>query len=106
MNPYFTDLVDVVTVTHDANSVETTSVQALVPARVSEKHKLVVNQKGEEVYSSMIIWLEAGFAVDYTSRIRVRSICGVAYSMPAKEWLIQSISNAHGFAADHITVWL
>ena len=106
MNPYFTDLVDVVTVTHDDNGVESTSIRALVPARVSEKHKIVVNQKGEEVFSSMRVWLEAGFSVDYTSRIRVKTICGVAYGMPMKEWQIQSISNAHAFVADHITVWL
>ncbi len=106
MNPYFTDLVDIVTVTHDANGAESVTVRASVSSRVSEKHKLVVNQKGEEVYSSMEIWLEAGFDVDYTSRVRVRSICGVAYSTPLKEWQIQSISNAHGFSAHHITVWL
>jgi len=106
MNPYLTDEVDIITVTHDLNGVESTSVQSGVKVRVSERHKLIVNVKGEEVFGSMHVMLEASASVTYESRLRIKKVCGVTYSMPAKEWQIHSISNAHNFGAHHIEAWV
>lgn len=105
MNPYLTDSVDIIAVTHDANSVETSAAPVHLSARVSEKNKLLQNVKGMEVMGRLHVILESGTVVTYGDRMKVKAICGVAYSMPDKEWEILQVSNGHGFSAHHIEVW-
>lgn len=99
MNPYFTDEVAIVTVTHDVNGAETATTGAAIPARVSEKHRRVTNQKGEEVVGSMQVLVASDVVVDYDSRVVIKKIGGVTYPLPTKEWSIVSLSHGHGLGA-------
>ena len=103
---YLTDEVDVLSVAHDADGVETASTQAGVAARVNERHRLVLNQRGEEVMGSMQVMLDKGVLVDYDSRIVIKRLAGAAYRLPAKEWQVKSLGSGHGFSAEFTEVWV
>lgn len=105
---YLTDEVDILTIAHDANGVETTTAQLAVKARVSERHKLVLDISGKEVVGTMQVLLEGSVAIAHDSRVKIKKINGVAYSMPDKPWQVKSISKGHGFGtgADFAEVWV
>jgi hypothetical protein len=106
MNPYFTDLVDIVSVSHDENGALTEVVTSSVPARVSERNKLVIDKDGKEVKGSLQVMLASTASVTYDSKVVIRRIGGATYAMPTKQWQIKSISTGHMFIATHIEVWV
>ncbi|MEN6333007.1 MAG: hypothetical protein ABFE01_02035, partial [Phycisphaerales bacterium] len=73
---YLTDEVDILTVAHDANGVETTTAQLAVAARVSERHRLVLDLSGKEVVGTMQVLLEGSAAIAHTSRVKIKKING------------------------------
>ncbi len=107
IGPYLTDEVDIITVTHDENGVETRVMRAGVEARVAERHKLVLNARGEEVLGSMQVLLSSDVAIDYDALVIVKKLAGVAYALPSKEWQVKSISSGHGLSGAMLReVWV
>ena len=106
MNFYLVDLVDLIDIAYDVNQVQTETVRANLPARVSERHRLVVDREGKEVFGQMQILLEAGTVLGYDTKVRVKTVSGVAYALPAKKWQVKQLSRAHLMKDHHVEVWV
>lgn len=106
MDFYLTDEVDVVLVTRDADGVETTTTVASVKARVAERHKLLIDKDGQEVAGSMQVILPLATEINHDSRIKVKKLDGVAYSLSSKEWKVITLSTGHAIDPLFKEVWV
>lgn len=102
---FYTDLIDIINITYDGNGVSTKNIITDVPARVEDFNKLIINDKGQEVFAEMIVFLKASYNITEESKIIIKKKAKNNYSN-TKEWKVKKTPVVHAFSYHHREVYL
>ena len=104
---YYTDLIDIISISKDEWGVITRTTQSNVNCRFEQKNELVKNANGEEVYSNGFLLIDRTATIDNTSKIKLISINDVDLVRKNKEYaILKGPMKAHGFEFSHYEVWI
>lgn len=106
---YFTDIIQVVTITVDKWGVETAVIEPSPDepnSRVEDLNRLILDQFGQEVFGEMLIILNTQKAIKYGDRIIILAKAGVLYPQPTKQFEIKKLTTTVGFTGSHKEVYV
>lgn len=106
MSVYYTDEIRVIKVSIDDNGVTTDTDIGLIKARVDDFNELIINEKGQETYSEMVVFVSAGIDISNSDKIIITKKNGQAYSDPTKKWKVKKSPVIHNFQGHHREIYL
>lgn len=95
---YCDSVIRIVSIRTDKYGAKTQTESADIPARITEYNKIVVNNKGEEVYGEMVIKFSDVYVVNYGDYIKIKKFKDQAYEMPDKLFIVKKIGKPNAFS--------
>jgi hypothetical protein len=106
ISQYFTDRIDIITISQDKYGAKTETAVLNILARVEYKNQTVKDSNGKETFSNGLILIGSENIVRYDSLIRIVSINGVASQDATKKLGIKMISKPHGWPSEFWKVYI
>ena len=85
---YYTDIIDIESITTDDWGVKTDTTFSDIPCRIEDLNRLIVNDMGQEVMADILIMLDPAQTLNYGDKIIIKKKNGVAYKQPDKKFIV------------------
>jgi hypothetical protein len=78
-----------------------------IPARIASYNKIIVNNKGEEVFGEMTIKFDKKYSINYGDYIRILKYKNIVFEMPDKKFILHKITRPNLFGSESwLKVWI
>jgi hypothetical protein len=101
---YLTDEIKIRSKTTDKNGVVTSNDSAIIPARIKDNNRLVINNRGQEVLGFATIMIETGKVIKYGDYILIIKRKDIAFSNSTKEFIIHKFEPIGAYSEDYIRI--
>ena len=106
IDQYFTDEIDIVSISQDKYGVITESVTSGVSARIEYKNQLIKDINGKEIASSAVVLCKSDVSIKYADLIKLKKVNGSAIQESDKKMGIKMLARPHGWPDIYWKVYL
>lgn len=106
IDTYFTDEIDIVSVSQDGYGALTETVTEGVMARIEYKNQLIKDINGREVNSQANVLVGGTATIQYQDFIKLKKVSGSAIQEADKKMGIKMLSRPHGWPETYWKVYL
>jgi hypothetical protein len=104
---YCDSIIKIIHTNIDSKGIKTFIETGDIPARIASYNKLIINNKGVEVFGEMTLKFDKVYQINYGDYIRILKYKNINFEMPDKKFIVHKITRPNLFGSESwLKVWI